>query len=91
MECLNNLKMSIKNVKLETTQQLSIKTENIPYDVALERLNRFSARFIENTMYEAIQRKNSTRNRDKISTVLEAGKTLSRLNSKILKNITNLQ
>ncbi len=83
--------MSIKNVKLETTQQLSIKTENIPYDVALERLNRFSARFIENTMYEAIQRKNSTRNRDKISTVLEAGKTLSRLNSKIQKNITNLQ
>ncbi len=82
-------KMSSKSAKPETTHQPS--TEIISFDVALERLSQFSECFTENTVYDAIQRKNSIRNRDEIPTVLEASKRLSRLNSKIQKNIKNLR
>lgn len=70
---------------------MKLKIDDIvPYDVALERLNRFSTHFTENTVYEKIQSKNRSRIRNDFPTVNQTGEALAQLSEKINKNITNL-
>ncbi|XEO75942.1 hypothetical protein WKT22_00963 [Candidatus Lokiarchaeum ossiferum] len=62
----------------------------VPYNVALERLKQFAAKYTQNDVYETIQAKNFKRTRKDYPSIEEAANKLSILSNTIHNNINYL-